>query len=377
MEKIKLNHKVIKAALYLHLQDLKRKISDKNRFTKFDSANDAFAGACGEYGFSLLLKEKLGYKMKNDPNREQIDDNDYDYVRIEKEKKLIHENSPNDILQHFTNVNGVYYDKYDFIIKDFILDKNKQPKKDLSIDVKTQMRTKYAIVNDEWQFAINSNTIKQTTKDINKVDQFLFIFCKNEAAEFFDLEEQKIEHPLNLKNAVLQFKQDQSKCSDVQVDLLLENFSSILKKNSNLKMEIEIAGLITPSDFLKYSEEFKKNEIFRVNKSKNDNLIFQKTDADMYRISKRHLTPILKGLPYRVINDNTLDPKEIIFLRNKYLTLFTNDIKDMDFVKTTINNKTMLIPFDKVYKNSANLSFVDFIKSTFKSSIDKKNKNKI
>lgn len=368
-KEIKIPAVAIKSALKEHLLDIKRKIEDKNRFTKFDSVNDIFAGACGEYAFSIELI-KNGYIMKDTEAEKNF--GSYDYIRLEKEKNQLSESSSPEILKHFKNVQGKYFDKYDFLLKDFFVNKKGVPVRDLSIDVKTQYRTPYATVNDEWQFAINENTVKQIQTDKNKVDLFLFLFCKDQAKDFFEVKDHIKENNLKLMFAIEHLKANRiGKLKSEDINLLIGNFDEITNINSNTKLTIEVGGFISPKKFLDLGTKFEEGEIFRVNKYQNG-FIFQKTEATMYRLFKKHLTPLKKQIPIRRLDQNkskSINLNEMKEDRNSYLKAIKNKspsyYEKMNFVKVQISNKDILIPYDKIYLNSQHLTFEDYLSSTF------------
>lgn len=294
---------------------------------------------------------------------------------INNEKQKINSNNK-DVLQHFTFVNGKYYDKYDFILNDFLYDKNKQPVSNLTIDVKTQFRTKFINkVTEDWQFAINSNTIKQNLKNTEKVDSFLFLFCKNEATDFIDEKACSSLLSPNINYSILMFKNNalNDKCTEQHIKDIIYNIDIIFKETD---IDLDVGGMISPKRFIELSEEFKKGEIFRFNMIKNGDLLPQISKDNIYRITQKHLTNIDKCIPDRVINNKQLSPDFIRNKRNEYLKKLGH--ADINFVKTNINNFNLLIPFDKIYHNSQFKNFNDYIISTFRDKNQSiKNKNNI
>ena len=112
----------------------------------------------------------------------------------------------------------------------------------------------------------------------------------------------------------------------------------IITKEKNILFEI--LGMIEPKKFLALSEEFKENEIFRINKQSNGNFKSFKTFSNMHRIDLQYLKNSEKIIPSKKINMHL--SKEIIEQYKKANTTATNYVNVNDF----------LIPYDKIYLNS-------------------------
>lgn len=323
IQKVKLEKEIVKIAIQKHIKDLINKQENETRFTKFDSDNDVFLGECGEMAFAKFLKFNNGYE-KNE-----------DYYRVSSLKN--NNSSIKEYLNfknHFVNVNGTYYDKYDFII-DIFEDYNGNNTKPLTVDVKTQYRTPFGNPTDDWQFAINSNTVKQIQNDSNKVDYFLFAFSKNKVEDFLDKSK--------LKNKTVEE---------------LYSIAINIEQHANLKdIEIEIIGMIKPEQFLVLSEEFKENEIYRVNQNKQNNFNSFKSESSMYRIDLRYLKNMEKILPFKNL------PKQFnIEKLKKYKSALPKAEK---YVRLRFGNETETFPYDKVYLNSQYANFMEFSKKAF------------
>ena len=312
VSKVKLPIEVIKAALVEHIDFLIERKDNPDKFSKFDSENDAFLGACGEYAFAKYLSSK-GFIKESD------------YLQVNKYRKLVK------FKEHFKDVNGILYDKYDFTLNLFN-DQKGNPLPPLKIDVKTQ---KYVgTYTDEWQFAVNSNTIDQVKKDENKIDFFLFIFSKDGLSDVidpkvFDVDKKSLE---NLK----------------------KNITPLLKKT---EIEVDLLGMIKPSKFIALSQEFKKGEIFRMNNSARGINSF-KAFSPMHRIFLNYLDNTEKLIIPKKIN-NVIDPENI----NGYVNKIGVNKETMFATVLDANNQTYNFPVDKVYENSQHKDFNTFVNS--------------
>lgn len=320
MISINLQENDIVFALKQYILELVERKNTDNRYTKFDSNNDIFLGILGEIAFEKYLSN-IGFIK------------DTDFVKVSD--KI---NSPT-FSKFFTSVGDKKYDKMDFLLKLFY-DINGNPIDLMKIDVKTQ---KYiGNYNENWQFAVNKNTVEKINGKENIIDNFVFIFSKNGIEDFIDID-----------------------FENKSINELREIYKKIrinLKQNS---INLEILGIIEPKKFLVLAEEFKENEIFRVNKNK-DKLNAFKSVSSMYRISLKYLSNIEKIIPPRKLN---FDYETLI----NYKKLFQNENR---YVKIENDKSKLLFPYNKVYLNSQYKDFNELI-NNFKSNNIKGYKQKI
>lgn len=323
---IEIDKLVLEAAIKEHINFLIERKKNPNKFSKFDSDNDAFLGSCGEFGFAKYLSEKGFSRTK-------------DYFQINRYKN----NELGLFKEHFKEIDGILYDKYDFIL-DIFYDGNGCRKKPLKIDVKTQKYVgKY---NENWQFAVNSNTVEQIKKDPNKIDSFLFIFSKNGLSDVID------EHHFNV--------------SIDELELLKNNIIPKLKKT---KIELEILGMIEPSKFLVLSEEFKKGDVFRVNETSNGLNSF-KAFSPMYRINLKYLSnPNKMIIPKKVMEE--INVNKI----NNYIKKIGIET-DTIYCRFSDGKNEFYFPFNKIYTNSQHNDFKTFISEMFSNDIQYNHKRR-
>jgi hypothetical protein len=312
VSKVKLNKAVIIAALHEHIDFLIERKNNSNKFTKFDSENDAFLGACGEYAFAKYLSEK-GFTRGED------------YFQINRYRKNIK------FKEHFKEVNGILYDKYDFML-DIFTDQKCNKLDPFKIDIKTQKYVgKYT---EDWQFAVNSNTVDQIKKEPNKIDSFLFIFSKDGLSDLVDT---------SIFNT-----------NEKELENLKINLENHLKKK---EIEVELLGMIEPVKFIALSEEFKEGEVFRMNNSSKGMSSF-KAFSPMFRINLSYLSNIDKHIIPRNVN-----AKINIEQVNNYCKKL-NINEDTKFVKISDGKNVFQFPFEKVYVNSQHKDFESFANST-------------
>ena len=115
--------------------------------------------------------------------------------------------------------------------------------------------------------------------------------------------------------------------------------------------------MIKPEQFLVLSEEFKENEIYRVNQNKQNNFNSFKSESSMYRIDLRYLKNMEKILPFKNL------PKQFnIEKLKKYKSALPKAEK---YVRLRFGNETETFPYDKVYLNSQYANFMEFSKKAF------------
>lgn len=237
---IELDDRIIKKAIEKYIEELIHRIDNPNKYTKFDSDNDIFIGMCGEYAFAKFLYNKGFDKRK-------------DYFQIglfESDEKF---------KDDFVEVDNFKYDKYDFKLN-LLFDKNNNELESIKIDVKTQ---KYVgRYNDNWQFAVNGNTIEKLIKNESKIDYLSFIFTEYGIEDFINLEVFK-------------------KATKEELLIFKSNLTPMLKRKS---IKLEILGVISPKNFIVLSEQFSKDEVFRINKTKEGEIKPFRTNSPMYRI---------------------------------------------------------------------------------------------
>lgn len=300
MVNINLEKDDIVLALKKYILEIVERKKEKNRFTKFDSPNDLFLGILGEISFEKHLIN-LGFNKNTD------------FVKLDDKKE------DSKFENYFNKIGNKVYDKCDFLIKLFF-DKNGEPIDLMKIDVKTQ---KYIGNYDEnWQFAINQNTVNKIKEETSIINQFVFIFSKNGIEDFIDID---------IENKNIE-----------ELRLIYKNIENNLKKNT---IKLEILGCISPEKFLTLSEEFSEGEIFRVNKGTSLNSF--KTIAPMSRIYLKYLSNIEKIIPPRKID---FDIQSI----NNYKKIFKNENK---YVKIESENNSCLFPYNKVYLNNQHNNF--------------------
>jgi len=293
---IQLDEVVLKISLKAYINDLINKKKDSNRYTKFDSENDALLGALGEYAFAKFLYNK-GLR-KN-----------IDYLKID-----IANATPGD--DNFVQVGNKFYDKYDFLVS------NVQNQEPFRIDVKTQ---KYVgKPTNDWQFAVNSNTIDKINKKTREIDKFLFIFSRMGTEDIL--------------------KMDLNNKSIEELEMILNNDIELVNCLKIKKINMEIMGVIDYDKFIFLSSKYEEGEAFRIY-SKYDKFNEFTTQSPMHRINLNYLSNPDKVIPNRILNLHNID-------ENKVELLYAKTDLNQPFFDLYVNDKLYKCPYDKLYTDS-------------------------
>jgi len=293
-------------ALKEYLKELKYRKEEQNRYTKFDSDNDIFLGILGEFAFAKYLSTQNGLNKNKD------------YFQISRNL-----NNP-ECEDAIVNVNGKKYDKYDFKLS-FI------ENQELKIDVKTQ---KYVgQYTEDWQFAINSQTIEKLKEDPNRIDFFQFIFSQKGIFDFLPKED-------------IQYLQKQA--SIEEIDKYINNIESKMLSN---EINMELLGMVESKKVEVLSEEFEEGEEFRLNYNKyKDQYTTFKTFSNMHRLDLKYLSNTNKIIPKTVINNPNIDNLKV----KEMLKVLPKSKKEFSVY---INKEEFKFPYSKIYLNS---QFKDF-----------------
>lgn len=315
---------IIKDAIINKLEDDLYKKNNPNRYTKFDSDNDAFLGKIGESVFKNHLID-LGYRYEIN----------------------FHDNLST--LAKKISTNDRTYDPYDFSISYEYLDSlgNTKTKTEL-IDIKTQYCINNKLYNGQWQMAVNSNTINKIINSTRQLDSFVFIFSDANWEDYL----KKVCELLSTN------KEDPN---------LIEKI-----KSSNLTFDpitLDVVGTIKCQLFDLLSVKYTTNEVFRVNFNKYKNeLIPWKTADTMHRIyidkldSINHLiVPRRINLPFNGSKENLLAYNE--FMRENFSFADTAKIQIVDSYDET-NKITTIIPLGNYTKGFQFSGFSEFMTET-------------
>lgn len=295
MEVIKIiaSAKEVMNSLILSFKEDLEKKENKDRYTKFDSDNDSFLGPLGEIVFKKYLEE-----------------NGYKYGEDFKDNKILNKND-------MTEINGKQYDHFDFKIK--------YGKQNLKIDVKTQYCINLNAYNEEWQMAVNSNTIDKIKNCKREIDYFVFIFCDKNVEEY----KKHLKEKLKTENEI------------EIIDWLEENIEKASKYFKEIRLDI--VGIIKTKHFIEASTLFKEKEIFRINFSKEGKERIWRSEANMYRIFIKFLTDIKKEISTKNLIYLNIEKKKefkewfekIYVCKEDYLEVnIGNDIK----IKVPVNS---------------------------------------
>lgn len=323
--KVKASKEMIIEALILSYQEDIFKRDNPSRYTKFDSDNDSFMGSLGEMVLKDFLIEKKYQYGIDFFDTKNLPDNDY-YINQERK-----------------------YDKYDFGI--YICNKY------YKIDLKTQYCINTNYVNENWQMAVNENTINKIDQKKREIDYFLFIFCDQKTKKLKELVHNKLKEQ-NISN---------------KLENAIELLENCLRNKTNIfsfdTLELVIVGIISTKKFKILSSKFNLEETFRINYGKNKNVLKWRTDASMYRIYIKYLSHINKVIPpkkYIIPNIDHIKFKE--WFENCF------EVENSNFSEISISDNIKLkIPYNKIYFNSQYETFEDFFTEAIKYS--KSNKN--
>lgn len=318
MIKIKIEPIEIIESVILYYEEKIYRDEHPERFTKFDSDNDIFLGTIGEFAFSRYLKDR-----------------GYEYLSNYWDNK----NLPDDAKKE---INGRTYDLYDFGIQ---FSKGK----DIKIDVKTQYCIALKYYNENWQMAVNENTINKIRTGYRKIDYFVFIFSDKESSKYIEHIEKRFK--TNDSNKIIE---------------LLESYKGKSEKLFN-SFSVDIIGAIEVEKFISLSTSFKENEVFRINLQNKNNRIkplYWKTQSAMSRIYIKYLINIDRLVIPLNINLCKEKPNNSKNFKEWFESVFKYE---SSFVKVFIDEEIYIkFPENGFIKGIQYATYIDFLDDVIK-----------
>ncbi|MGJ0341933.1 hypothetical protein NG769_05660 [Aliarcobacter cryaerophilus] len=287
------------------------------RFTKFDSDNDIFLGTIGEFAFSRYLKIR-GYKYLT---------NFWD-----------NKNLPDDGIKE---IDGRIYDLYDFGI-------TLSEEQTIKIDVKTQYCIGLEHYNQNWQMAVNENTINKIKNGYRNIDYFVFIFCDKESTKYIKFIENKFsnDNPIDLIKFLNSYKSKPEKL-----------FKPI---------SVDIVGTLEVQKFIDLSISFKEKELFRINIKKGSDTkpFYWNAKSPMSRVYIKYLMDIDKLIVPLNIDLCKEKPKDSIEFKKWFENIYKfNNLP----VKIYIDEKIYInLPQDNYIKGMQYSNYIEFLDDTIK-----------